>query len=88
MGFFGLEVDCLRSTETLQKQSAESRKFPSVPVTSDSIFVLHIIFRNKNRSKMGLMFALMITLYFYSSLWIYAFIHKIPVTSFDSNIHY
>ena len=38
------------SAKVLQKQSSEIRKFPSVLVTSDSFFFLHIIFRNKNRN--------------------------------------
>ena len=37
MGFFGLE-------DGLFMQSPESRKFPSVMVTSDSFFLLHFIF--------------------------------------------
>ena len=40
----GLFVQYPGSAEVLQKQSHESWKFPSVPVTSDSFFFLHIIF--------------------------------------------
>ena len=35
------------SAEVLQNQSPESQKCPPVPVTSDSFFFLHIIFKNK-----------------------------------------
>ena len=51
------------SAEVLQKQSPENWKFSSVPVTSDSFFFLHIIFKIKNGTN-GFMNAL----YFYSSL--------------------
>ena len=70
MGFSGLDGGLFTqnrgSAEVLQKQSPEGRKLPSVQATSDSFFFWHIIFKNKEQK--GLMCALMIALYFYSSI--------------------
>ena len=43
----GLFTQYRGSVEVLQKQSPESWKLPSVPVTSDSFFFLHIILKIK-----------------------------------------
>ena len=57
------------SVEVLQKQATESRKFPYVPVSSDSFFFLNIIYTNKNGTNgFKIMFAFMNALYFHSSI--------------------
>ena len=64
----GLFTKYRGSAEVLQKQSSENMKFPSLglPVISDSLFFLHVIFKNKKSEEMVLM--LMIALYFRSSV--------------------
>ena len=88
------------SAEVLQKRSPESRKFPSVPVTSDCFFFLHIIFKIEiGTNGFNVYVNECTTVHFYSSIWIYAlqyifivayeFMHSIitaPMTSFDSNL--
>ena len=52
MGFSGLEGGLFTQyrgfAEVLQKQLPESWKFPFIPVNSESLFSLHIIFKKTN----------------------------------------
>ena len=79
MGFSGLEGDCKHNTETLPRYCRNSHPraenfnpYWLIVIVSFSC----ISFLEIKTEQMGLMFALIIALYFYSSIWMYAFIHK------------